>query len=126
MQKRLDLRDKLLRQVFQLRTKARLHALAGPDQLFAERRQFCSFAALGFDQGHAEKIGPLLDQIPDVPVRKAGVIGRACEFSGFSDLVEDPEHDDRRLRAALFVKTPDGFDFAMQHLSAKVMKAASY
>src|SRR5216684_1744476 len=68
MQKRLDLGDKLLRQVFQLRTETRLHALSRPDQLFAEGRQFRALAAMGFDQWHPEKIRPLLDEIPDVAV----------------------------------------------------------
>jgi hypothetical protein len=36
------------------------------DQLFAERRQRRALAALGFDQRHAEELGPLLDQVPDV------------------------------------------------------------
>src|SRR5712672_98185 len=115
MQKWLDFGDQLLRQVFQLWTETRLHALSRPHQLFSEGRQFRALAAMGFDQWHPEKIGPLLDEIPDVAVRKLGVLGRAGEFSGFSDLVEDPEHHDRRLRAAFLVKSPDGLDFNMQH-----------
>jgi hypothetical protein len=53
-----------------------------------------------------------------MPVRKMGVIGGAGEFSGFPDLVEDPEHDNYRLRAAFPVKSPHGLDFDMEHLSA--------
>jgi hypothetical protein len=122
LQKRLDLSDKLLRQIFQLRAEARLHALSGPDQLFAERGQFCPFSALGLDQRHAEKFGPLLDQIPDVPIGEMGVIGGTGEFPGFTDLVEDSEHDNRGLRTAFLVESPHGFNFDMQHRSAKVMK----
>src|SRR5260370_41745071 len=126
MQKRLDLGDKLLRQIFQLRAEPGLQALASLNQLLAESRQFCPFAAMGFNQRHAEKLGPLIDQIPDVPVRKAGVIGRAGEFSGLPDLVEDPEHDNRRLRTALLVKSPNGFDLNMEHLPTSIMKSVSY
>ena len=83
MQERLDLGDELLREIFQLRTETGLHALPGPDQLFAERRQFRAFAALGFDQRHAKKSGPLLDQIPDGTVGKAGV-----SSAGFMTMVQ--------------------------------------
>src|SRR5258707_6650843 len=55
MQERLDFRGKLLRQVFQLGTKPRLHALAGPDQLFAECGELGSLAAAGFDQRGARR-----------------------------------------------------------------------
>jgi hypothetical protein len=67
-QTRLDLGGQFLRQIFQLRAEASLHALSGPDQLFAEGRQPCALAAMGFDQRYAKEIGPLLDQIPDVPI----------------------------------------------------------
>ncbi len=58
MQERLDLGDEFLRQIFELRPEPRLHALTRPDQLFAEGRQYGAFAATGFDERHAEKIGP--------------------------------------------------------------------
>ena len=76
MQERLDLGREFLREIFKLRTKPRLHALAGPDQLFAERRQHRALAAMGFDQRHAEEFGPLLDQIPDVPIGELRVLRR--------------------------------------------------
>ena len=75
---------------------------------------------------HAEKIGPLFDQVPDVPVGEMGVFGRAGEFSGFSDLVEDPEHHHRGLRAALFAKSPDGLDLDIQHVFLDIMNFISY
>ena len=115
VQERLDLGRELLREVFQLRTEARLHALPGPDQLFAERRQRRALAALGFDQRHAEEVGPLLDQIPDVTVGEPGVGRGAGEFAGFSDFVQNAEHHHDRLRAALLPKSPDGFDLDLQH-----------
>ena len=36
MQKRLDLGGEFLREIFELRAEAGLHALSGPDQLLAE------------------------------------------------------------------------------------------
>ena len=117
MQERLDLGDEFLRQVLELRTKAGLHALPGPHQLLTERRQRRAFAAMGFDQRHAEELGPLLDQIPDMPIGKPGVVCRAGELAGSADFIEHTEHDDCGLRAAFLVKTPDGFDLDMQHRS---------
>ena len=73
VQERLDLGREFLRQIFQLRAEPRLHALPGPDQLFAEGGQRRALAALGFDQRHAKEIGPLLDQVPDVPIGEMGV-----------------------------------------------------
>ena len=54
------------------------------------------------------------------------MIGRAGEFAGFPDLVEDPEHDNRRLWTAFPVKSPDGLDFDTQHRCTKAMKQTSY
>ena len=115
MQERFYFRGELLGEVFQLRTKARLHALSGPHQLLAERRQRRAFAALGFDQRHAEEVGPLFDQIPDVAVGETGVGRRAGEFAGLPDFVQHPEHHHDRLRAALLPKSPDGIDVDVQH-----------
>src|SRR6266404_8903172 len=89
MQERLDLGRKFLRQVLELRAEPRLHALSGPHQFFSEGRQHRTLAAMGFDQRDAEKLGPLLDQIPDVTVGKLGVNRRTGELSGVPDLVEN-------------------------------------
>ena len=48
---------------------------AGPHQLLADGGQPRALAALGLDQRHAEKCGPLLDQIPDVAIGEVGVAG---------------------------------------------------
>jgi hypothetical protein len=85
MQERFDLRHKFLRQIFKLRAEARLHALSGPDQLFTECGQRGALATMGFDQGDAEKIGPLLDEIPDVAVGEVGMVRRTGKFPGLSD-----------------------------------------
>ena len=117
MQEGLDLGDEFLREIFELRTEARLHALAGPDQLFAEGGEHRALAAMGLDQRHAEEFGPLLDQIPDMPIGELGVLRRTGEFPGLSDLVENAEHHHRGLRAAFLVKAPDGFDLDVVHRS---------
>ena len=70
---------------------------------------------LGLDQRHAEEIGPLLDQIPDMPIRELGVLRGTGEFPGLSDLVENTEHHHRGLRAAFLVKSPDGSDLDVVH-----------
>ena len=70
---------------------------------------------MGLDQRHTEEFGPLLDQIPDVPIGELGVLRRTGEFSGLSDLVENTEHHHRGLRTALLVKSPDGFDLNVVH-----------
>jgi len=57
----------------------------------------------------------LLDQIPDVAVGQMGMGGRAGEFPGFADLVENSEHHHGRLRTAFLVKSPDGFDLDVVH-----------
>ena len=74
MQERLDLGRKFLRQIFKLRAEPRLHSLAGPHQLFTERRQGGALAAPGLDQGHAEEFGPLLDQVPDMPIGQMSLL----------------------------------------------------
>jgi hypothetical protein len=73
-----------------------------------------------------EKIGPLLDEIPDVAIGEVSVVRRTGKFPSLSDLVENSEHHHGRLWTALLVKPPDGFDFDMEHRFANVMKAASY
>src|SRR2546430_3353956 len=115
MQERLDFGDELLREIFKLRTEPCLHALAGPDQFFAEGGERRTLAALGLDQRHAEEIGPPLDQIPDVPIGELGVLRSAGELPGFSNFIENAEHHHRRLRAAFLVKSPDGFDLYVIH-----------
>ena len=115
MQERLDLGHEFLREIFELRAEPRLHALSGPDQFFAEGGERRALAAVSLDQRHAEEIGPLLDQIPDVPIGELGVLRRTGEFSGLSDLVEHTEHHDRGLRAAFLMKSPDGFDLNVVH-----------
>ena len=126
MQERFDLRHKFLRQIFKLRAEARLHALSGPDQLFTECGQRGALATMGFDQGDAEKIGPLLDEIPDVAVGEVGMVRRTGKFPGLSDLVQNSEHHHGRMWTALLVKPPDGFDFDIEHRFAIVMKLTSY
>jgi hypothetical protein len=115
MQEGLDLGGEFLREIFKLRTETGLHALAGPDQFFAEGGQHRALAAMGLDQWHTEEIGPLFDQIPDVPIGELGVLGRTGEFSGLSDLVEDAEHHHRGLWTAFLVKAPYGFDLNVVH-----------
>src|SRR5258708_26895474 len=110
MQERLDLGHKFLRQILKLRSETRLHTLTRPDQFFTECGQRRALAAMGFDQRHAEEIGPLFDQIPDVTIGKMGTISGTGEFSGLPDLVEDPEHHHDRLWTALPAKSPDGFN----------------
>src|SRR5439155_24212749 len=104
LEKGLDLARKLLREVIELGPGPRLHALAGPHQPLAERTQLGALAALGFDQRRAEKLRPLLDQVPDMPVGEVGIAGRAGNFPGLPDFIEDAEHDHRRARAALPAK----------------------
>gem|GEM_PF-5886915 len=70
---------------------------------------------MGFDQRHAEEVGPLLNQIPDVAIGQAGMVCRAGELAGFADFVEHAEHNNGGLRAAFLVKAPDGFDLDLQH-----------
>src|ERR1700704_1075374 len=125
IQERLDLGRKFLRQILELRAGARLHPLSGPHQFFSECGQHRALAAMGFDQRNAEKLGPLLDQIPDVAIGKLGVGRRTGELSGVPDLVENSEHNHDRLRAALLAKSPDGFDVDVQHYSP-IMKSTSY
>src|SRR3954466_1418940 len=115
VQERLDLGDEFLREIFQLRTETGLHALSGPDQLFAERRQHRPLAAAGFYQRGPEERRPLLDQVPDMTVGKLGVGRGTCEFAGVSNVVQNPEHPHDRLRAALLPESPDGFDLDLQH-----------
>src|ERR1700693_4202689 len=122
MREGLDLGRKFLREILQLRTKARLHTLTGPDQLLAESRKFRAFAAVGFDQRNAEKAGPLFEQVPDMPIGQLRFARSTGDFSGFSYLVDDPEHDHHGLRAALLVKAPDRLDLDVQHGCAQVMK----
>src|SRR5258706_623377 len=126
MQERFDFGRKFLRQIFELRAEARLHSLSGPDQLFTECGQRGAPATMGFDQGNAEKIGPLLDEIPYVAIGEVGMVRRAGKFPSLSDLVENSEHHHGGLWTALLVKPPDGFDFDMEHRFPNVMKAASY
>src|SRR6478672_461275 len=68
LEERLDLARELLRQILELRSEPGLHALAGPDQPLAERRELRALAALGFDERRSEELRPLLDQVPDMPV----------------------------------------------------------
>jgi hypothetical protein len=91
-QKRLDLGREFLRQVLELRAETRLCALSGPHQLLAELRQHGALAAMGFDQRYPEKLGPLLEQVPDMPIGELGVGRSTGDFSGFPDFVEDAEH----------------------------------
>src|ERR1700736_6297525 len=126
MQERFDLRHKFLRQIFKLRAETCLHALSGPHQFFTECSQRCALAAAGFDQRDAEKLGPLFDEIPDVTIGKVRVVRCTGEFSGLSYLVENSEHHHGRLWTALLVKSPDGFDFDMQHGATLFMKFTSY
>jgi hypothetical protein len=72
-QERFDFGREFLRQVLKLRTETRLRALSGPDQLFTECRQRRALAAMGLDQRDAEKVRPLFDQVPDVPVGQLGI-----------------------------------------------------
>src|SRR5580692_3476119 len=110
MQEGFDLGRKFLRKILQLRAETRLHALTGPYQLLAEGREFRALAALGFDQRDAEKPGPLFEQVPDMPVGQLRFVRRAGDLAGFTDLVEDPEHNHHSPRAALPVKSPDRLD----------------
>src|SRR5665213_1751430 len=126
MQERLDLGGEFLRQIFKLRTEPRLHALAGPDQFFAEGRQGRALAATGFHQRNTEEIRPLLDQVPDMAIRQMRMLGGAGEFASFADLVEDPEHHDSGLRAPFLVETPHGLDLDVVHDSLGVMKLTPY
>ncbi|CEG07127.1 hypothetical protein BN961_00508 [Afipia felis] len=125
MQERFDLARELLREVLQLRAEPRFEPLSRPDQFLAERRQRRAAAALALDERRAEECRPLLDQIPDVPVRQIGVRGGAGEFSGLPNLIEDAKHDDGSLWAAFFTKSPDRFDFDMKH-RASLMYLCSY
>ncbi len=49
--------------------------LSGPDQFLAEGCQGGALAAMRFHQRHAEEGGPLLDQVPDMPVGQIGMFG---------------------------------------------------
>src|SRR3569623_869458 len=126
MQERLDLARKLLREVLLLRAEPSFEPLSRPDQLFTERRQRGAAAALALHERCAEELGPLLDEIPAVTIWQIGVRGGACQFSGLPDLVEDSEHDDGGLRAALLAKPPDRLDFDMEHHNSPYMHLRSY
>src|SRR5436309_1102329 len=125
MQERLDLGHEFLREIFELRTEPRLHALSGPDQFFAEGGERSALAAVSLYQRHAEEIGPLLDQIPDMPIGELGMLRRAGEFPGLPDFIENAEHHHRRLRTAFLVKSPDGFDLDVMH-GHSLMKLTAY
>ena len=116
MQKRLDLGGQFLRQVFELRTKASLHPLSGPDQFFSECGKPRTLASLGFDQRYTEKFRPLLDQVPDVAIGQIRIFRGAGELSGFTDFIEDAQHHDDGLRAVFLVEPPDGLDLDVQHV----------
>src|SRR5258708_3662198 len=111
MQERFDLRHKFLRQIFKLRAETCLHALSGPHQFFTECGERGAPATMGFDEGSAEKIGPLFDEIPDVAVGEVCMVRRTGKFPGLSDLVQNSEHHHSRMWTALLAKPPDGFDF---------------
>ena len=90
MQERFDFGDEFLREIFELRTKAGLHALAGPDQLFAEGGERRALAAMGLDQRHTEEFGPLLDQIPDMPIGKWACFAALVSFPVFRISLRTP------------------------------------
>ena len=117
-EERLDLARQLLRQIFELRPEPGLHALAGPHQPLAERRELRALAALGLDQRGSEELRPLLDQIPDVPVGQVRIAGRARDLSGLPDFVEHAEHDHHGARIALAAKPPDSLDLDLKHGSS--------
>src|SRR5262249_50305611 len=91
----------------------------------AEFRQCRALAALGFNQGNAEELGPLLDQVPDMTVGKLRVACCTGELSGFADFVENTEHHHDGLRAAFFAKSPDGFDLDVHFSSLEPFRLES-
>src|ERR1700679_3201303 len=110
MQEWLNFGSELLGEVFELRAEPRLHPLSGPDQLLSECGELRALAALGFDQGYTEKLRPLLDQVPDVTIGKVRIARGTGDLPGFTEFLENAQHDNNVLRAALFVESPDGFD----------------
>ncbi|MGY4309128.1 hypothetical protein ACVIJ6_006371 [Bradyrhizobium sp. USDA 4369] len=124
LQERLDLGDELLREIVELRTKPRMHALARPHQLVSECGQSRSLAALGFHQRHAEECRPLLDQIPDMPIGELGIVGCARDLARPPDLAEHAEHHDDAVRVIILGEAPDRFDRDPQH-QGLLMKTAS-
>ena len=126
MQERLDFGCEFLRQIFELRAEPSLHPLSGPDQLLSEWSELRALAALGFDQRHAEKLRPLLDQVPDMAIGQMRILRGAGELSGFADFIEHAQHHHDGLRAVFLVKSPDGFDLDMQHVPSYLMNSNSY
>ncbi len=106
----VDLGLQLLGQVLQLGSQAGLQALAGPDQLFAERGQLGAAALLAHDQGRLEEGGPLLDQVPAMAIGQVLPVRRAGDLTGGADLVQEVEHHQHRLGLAVPPEAPLGLD----------------
>src|SRR5678815_655876 len=83
-----DLGFQLLREVLQLRTKARLQPLSGPHQSRADWCEAGSAALLPFDQWRFEECRPRFDQIPGMPVRHAFALRSMNDLSGDADLIQ--------------------------------------
>ena len=120
MQERLDFGGEFLREIFKLRAETGLHPLSGPHQLLAESRQRRALAAMSFHQWHAEEFGPLLDQIPGVPIGEVGVLAALVSFPVSRIPLRISEHDHGGLWTAFLMKAPDGLDLDMQHRSVSL------
>src|SRR5215469_6124991 len=88
----VDLGFQFLGEVLELRSKPRLEPPSRPNELLAQRRQAGADSLFPLDQGRAEEIGPLLDQIPGMPVGEIRPTCRSRDFSCHPDLVQQIEH----------------------------------
>ena len=117
-EKLVDLGFKLLREVLELRSKARLKPLPCPHQLAAERGQAGSPPLLPLHQRRSEEGGPLLDQVPRVPVRYACLLGGPADLSRHADFVQEIQHHQDGL-GIVPLETPYRFDFDVDHIAGK-------
>jgi len=51
-----------------------------------------------------------------VPIGDARPLGRAADFAGDSDFVQEIEHDKDGLRIVVTLEAPDRFDFYVYHI----------
>src|SRR5579862_165303 len=121
-----EIRLQLLRQILQLRSQARVQALAGPDELLTELRQTGAPSTRSLDERSAEETGPFLDQVPAVPVGNLSALSRARDFAGFPQLTQDLEHHEHRATVVFPTKSPNGLDFNAHGGGASYMHGSAY
>jgi len=94
-------------EVVELRGEARLRALAGPQEAFAEQGEARAAALELFHQGGAEELLPFRDHVPRVTIGGPGALRRLRELAGRVDALKDRDQAEVELALACRAEAPD-------------------